>query len=285
MMKNQQFSDDYVLLQELTNSYLDNNSTDYTKRVGDAYINEFYKRLMSTDPTHVEGWLSFLKTSSGEKFSRWSTGAGEFLALLDVRKKLWTNVYQDDMAQWVTQNPTVVPPKPLKNRLIFGWSLVNRMLLGLTGLTLILFVCFVIAKLVFVSFVTGCVLAGLFVITGGSILIWKIRYHTTVSDYKTMVNNRKLVWNARFGVTPKVDPNTGELLLPSPPYSWAEDKDDVVKYREITNFLVSKYVNPYGEQSFPVLVLPNTNPKLVPVEVLEVLKKSYSVTDEVGVVE
>lgn len=272
---------DELLLNILTQGYLDSNPSVDAEIIGKEYSNQLMKRLQKKSPELKPEWDEFLKTPAGERHIEWMTDAGILLSLMDVRRKIWNTRYQDLMETEKNKNYDQLPLKPYA--LSSAGLKFKRSLTVVKIFSFLSIVAFItVTALWFLGFVLSIVPSLALLLAVAATTIWFIvRKRWNRSFGKDIRNHtekdaaNKLIWEAKFGAVPKYSPKTKNWILPACPFSWADDKEDLKEYSKVKEYFTAKYVTPYTEQSMPELVLPETGVDPLPVEELNVLREQF----------
>lgn len=272
---------DELLLNILTQGYLDSNPSVDAEIIGKEYSNQLMKRLQKKSPELKPEWDEFLKTPAGERHIEWMTDAGILLSLMDVRRKIWDTRYQDLMEIEKNKNYDQLPLKPYV--LSSAGLKFKRFLTTVKILAFLSIVAFLtVTVLWFLGFVisTAPLLALLLAVTTTAIWFvvrkrWNRSFGKDIRNHAEKDAANKLIWEAKFGAVPKYSSKTKNWILPACPFSWADDKEDLKEYSKVKEYFTAKYVTPYTEQSMPELVLPETGVVPLPVKELTVLREQF----------
>lgn len=272
---------DELLLNILTQGYLDLHPSADAEIIGQEYSNQLMKRLQEQSPALKPEWDAFLKTPAGERHVEWMIDAGILLSLMDVRRKIWDTCYQDLMENEKNNNSDQLPLKPYG--LSHSGLKFQRFLTLSKILTFLSMVSFIVLTVLWVlGLVVSTVPLIVLLVTVVTTVTWfflkkswnrsfgqEIRKHSEKNEAN------KLIWEAKFGGVPKYSFKKENWVLPTCPFSWADNKEDLKEYSKVKEYFTAKYVTPYTEQSMPELVLPETGVSVLPVKELEILRDQF----------
>lgn len=266
----------------LAESYREYTITPEAKRIGLAYVERFHQTHGGDAPDLMVEWKKFLNTPSGEREQEYLNDAGCFLAMMDTMKNMWNDAYHKEVEEAIKTNPELSPPVlykvPFKGKLLNFFKALSALALFSSATS---FLCILFLQIFFNTTLTpvSLIVALSIGLISATFLIvcswlWRKHYARKVKQSNSNFEKYNLLWIAKFGAVPLI--NEERIIIPAPPFSWTKNKEDVIKYGQVTEYLKDKFVLPYEEtKSRPELVLPEIDNTRLPVESLNSLKKFF----------